>query len=388
MKKVHFFIGTAVLLSFFLHSCSKEQASEINPESTAARMNPQQGMIFTMTNAPGQNEILGYLQNSNGSLDLLSTTASGGTGSGTSLAAQGAIAFNLAESFLFAVNPGSNSISSFHIRENGTLDLLSTVPSGGTLPVSLAIHSDKLYVANAGSSTISGFKINFDGTLLPVAGSTQSLSSPGAQPGQIAFKPDGTVLLVTERATNKIAVYVIDGQGKAQPPSFYNTVGQTPTSLSFVRGAFTGGVDYMLVAHGLSGGMGASMISTYSVTTNGVLSNLFSPIPTNQTAASWVATTKDGYYSYVVNTGSNNISAFKTNGGGSLQMLFPSAGTTDLEPTDITFSANEKYVYNLNKGSHTITAYKRMNNEKLSRISTISVPPNAAGIASVNKMVY
>jgi 6-phosphogluconolactonase (cycloisomerase 2 family) len=37
--------------------------------------------------------------------------------------------------FLFAVNAGSNSVSSFRIRESG-LELVDTAPSGGSMPTS------------------------------------------------------------------------------------------------------------------------------------------------------------------------------------------------------------------------------------------------------------
>ena len=50
--------------------------------------------------------------------------------------------------FLFAVNQGSDSISTFAIQSNGHLKRLGTFYSGGTQPVSLALDGDHLYVAN------------------------------------------------------------------------------------------------------------------------------------------------------------------------------------------------------------------------------------------------
>ena len=208
MKKVNLTITVIAGLVFL--SCNKEMKDESSSTLSQSRsrstsgMGPGEGVVFTMSNSTAQNSILAYQQSSNGTLSFIGETASGGTGSGSSLSSQGALVHNFPETWLFAVNAGSNSISSFHILSDGSLALLSTVSSGGIMPVSLAIHNDWLYVVNAGSSTISGFNVNFDGTLTPIANSTQPLSGANAAPGQISFTPGGKALLVTEKATKKI----------------------------------------------------------------------------------------------------------------------------------------------------------------------------------------
>ena len=58
---------------------------------------------------------------------------------------------------LYAVNAGSNSISRFSVRKGG-LEWEATVPSGGTMPISLTVHDHLLYVLNGGAPTnITGF---------------------------------------------------------------------------------------------------------------------------------------------------------------------------------------------------------------------------------------
>ena len=52
-------------------------------------------------------------------------------------------------SCLFAVNAGSNTISSFHVRNNG-LSRVSVADSRGVFPVSLTEFANTLYVLNAG----------------------------------------------------------------------------------------------------------------------------------------------------------------------------------------------------------------------------------------------
>ena len=385
----HLNLTLAMLGGLLFISCSKEVCDEENSAlstsgtAASARINPSQGMVYTMSNGSTQNSILAYLQNSNGTLTFMGETASGGTGTGSGLGSQGALIHNFPETWLFAVNAGSNSISSFHIHSDGSLQLLSTVPSGGVRPVSLAVYNDWLYVANAGSSNVSGFNVNFDGTLSPIANSTLPLSSANADPGDIEFTPGGKALLVTEKATNKLAAFLIDPLGKTGPPTFLNTTGQ-PFALSFVRGTATG-TDFMLLPETMQSEV---RIGTYAVNGAGIMSFSQQSITTHQSGSGWVVTTNDGFNSFVSNTGSNSISSIKSGNGGSLTLAHDNASNTDSQPQDIALSGNEKYIYNISRGNHALTGYKRTNSEALSRLSTVNLPASASGLAAVNKMFY
>jgi 6-phosphogluconolactonase (cycloisomerase 2 family) len=62
--------------------------------------------------------------------------------------------------WLFAVNAGSDSIASFRIRPGQGLELVSTVPSGGSMPISLAFYNGLLYALNAGiPNNVTGFTV-------------------------------------------------------------------------------------------------------------------------------------------------------------------------------------------------------------------------------------
>src|SRR5438045_3911125 len=78
----------------------------------------------------------------------------GGAGTGTGLASQGAVQVSPDGRFLLAVDAGSDQISVLRIRDDGTLKQITggTVASGGSRPVSIAIHKDLVYVANAGDA--------------------------------------------------------------------------------------------------------------------------------------------------------------------------------------------------------------------------------------------
>ena len=90
------------------------------------------------------------------SLTAAGSVASGGLGSGSGLGSQGAVILDDHAHRLFAVNAGSDSVSSFAVTKDG-LELVDTAPSGGDLPISLTYDHGILYVLNAGTpNSISG----------------------------------------------------------------------------------------------------------------------------------------------------------------------------------------------------------------------------------------
>ena len=182
-----------------------------------------------------QNSILIYKQHANGKLSYMTTVPSGGVGTGAGLGSQGALELDKEHQWLYAVNAGDNSISSFWVHSDGSLTLAHTASSGGTTPVSLTVHKNWLYVVNSGSANICGFNIGSGGMLTKIDGSLQSLSSSSAGPGEIKFRTGGMALFVTEKATNKIAVFAVNEQGIAGAGTFNNSVGSTPYGFDFAH---------------------------------------------------------------------------------------------------------------------------------------------------------
>ena len=148
--------------------------------------------VYTESNNPaaGQNAVLAFRQNADGTLTEIGSFNTKGTGQnnfptivpglplgGLNLGPDDTSSEVVATPngrFLFAVNQGSNSVSSFRIKPNGGLELVGTFASGGVQPDSLAIAGNTLYVSNRGDSTtanpagtvvpnITGFRIGGDG---------------------------------------------------------------------------------------------------------------------------------------------------------------------------------------------------------------------------------
>ncbi|MGF2414536.1 MAG: lactonase family protein, partial [Ferruginibacter sp.] len=336
--------------------------------------------VYTLSNQASGNAVLDFTRSSNGTLTYNAAYATGGTGTGGGLGNQGAVIITEDEddNLLLAVNPGSNSISSFKIKENG-LQLRSTVSSGGMRPVSITQHQNIVYVLNAGGNgNISGFKLGNNNKLMPIANSTRALSSTAAGAAQISFVNEGKVLVITEKATNKIITYTVNEWGIAG--AMHSITSANPTPFGFDAGR-NGNV---FVSEAAGGATGASTLSSYRVYYNGVITLTDGPVSASQSAACWVVITGNGKYAYTTNTASNNISNYNINRqSGSINVNTAIAATTGMGPIDAALSNNSKYLYVLNATSHTIGAYAVANNGNLSSVQTTTgIPVGATGLAA------
>ena len=181
------------------------------PIAEAANSN---GAVYVLSNQPTGNDVLVFARHADGTLSAPVSVGTGGNGTGGGLGSQGAVVLDGSGRHLYAVNAGSNSITSFRVRPNG-LERVGVVDSGGVMPTSIAVDGDLVYVLNAGGAgLITGFTAH-DGDLEPIAGSTRPLSAAATAPAQVSFTPDGEQLIVTERATKKIDVYDVgEHEGK------------------------------------------------------------------------------------------------------------------------------------------------------------------------------
>lgn len=335
--------------------------------------------VYTLSNQVSGNAVLDYVRASDGKLTYSNAYATGGTGTGGGLGNQGAVILTEDDdNVLLAVNPGSNSISSFKVSGNG-LQLKSTVNSGGMRPVSVTQHNDIVYVLNAGGTgNISGFKLGNNNKLTPIANSERALSSSASGAAQISFVNEGKVLVITEKATNKIITYTVNEWGI--PGTMHSITSANTTPFGFDAGK-NGNI---FVSEAAGGAAGASTVSSYRVYNNGVITLTEGPVGANQSAACWVVITDNGKYAYTTNTASNNISNFNVNRNtGNLSVNTAIAATTDMGPIDAALSNNSKYLYIVNAGSHSIGAYAIANNGSLSSVQTIAgLPVGATGLAA------
>lgn len=311
------------------------------------------GAVYTLSNDIGGNAVVVFNRTGDGSLDGRRSFSTGGNGTGGGLGNQGAIALSDSGQWLLAVNPGSDSISVF-FNTGGYLFRTDVEPSGGLRPVSVTIEDDLVYVLNAGSDDVQGFRLTIYGRLQPIAGSRRGLSAVGTAPAQVEFNRDGDLLAVTEKATNKILTFAVDGDGKLGPASVTDSPSPTPFGFAFGRR------DTLLVSEAVGGAAGASTLSSYRIGADAKAVPVTTAVPSGQSAACWVTTTRDGRFAYVSNTASGNLSRYRISSGGAATLSAAVAAETGAGsgPTDMAMDRGSRFLYSLNPRNGTISAFR------------------------------
>jgi len=338
--------------------------------------------VYTMSNDPAGNQILAFGRSADGSLVPSGTfTATGGRGSGGGLGNQNGLIFDAATNRFFAVNAGDSSISMLSLTPDGTLELLSNVPSGGERPISVTVSGSVVYVLNAGvvangtAANISGFSVVGD-NLTPIANSTQPLSAPNPNPAQIQFNPDGNVLVVTEKGTNMLSTYTVEAD-VASGPTVKVSAGQTPFGFAFSANG------HAIISEAWGGQANQSSASSYSVGANGFLTTVSSALGTTRTAACWVAVAGD--YAYMANAGSSDITGFHVAPDGILTLLDADGvtGQATAAPVDEDVTDDNDFLYVVNNGSHSFSIFQIEADGSLTkRPDFIGLPSTASGIVA------
>jgi len=204
-------------------------------------------VVFVQTDNTAGNQVVAYDRAHGGSLTLANTYDTRGLGGQLSgsvvdhLASQGSLTYDQDNALLYAVNAGSNTVSVFSVRGD-QLTLRQVVGSGGTFPVSVAVHGHLVYVLNAEKGgSVQGY-VALAGHLFPLPGSNRALGlNPSATPqyvntpGQVAFSPDGSQLIVTTKANgNDIDVFSVGFFGWLSSSPVVNAEpGTVPFGISF-----------------------------------------------------------------------------------------------------------------------------------------------------------
>lgn len=322
------------------------------------------------------NQVVAYSRDENGTLEQIGVYDTGGVGenirnSGANpLASQDPLIVSKDRRFVFAVNAGSESISSFTINDDfsltpADLNVSTTGESGAQNPVALAQFEDVLYVANSGNfvdgagqeldtlpadrnrtnSSIIGFRVGDDGGLTLIPGS--ELTGVAANAGSIEFNSDGSSLIVTERRTNDIRVVTLDDDYAVLTyDSGEVRVSATPsiTAQPFGMDLYPSeNGDILLVSEGNNGATGLSGLSTYRIEENGALTGISlssgvegDPLATGFTFGCWVefVETPNGDFAYVSNTPDGVITSYAVGDEGGLTLLESLAGDAGIDGDD------------------------------------------------------
>jgi DNA-binding beta-propeller fold protein YncE len=287
------------------------------------------------------------------------------------LASQGSLGYSSNDNLLFAVNAGSNTISVFRAH-NDSLALQEVLPSGGMFPVSVTVHGNLVYVLNAeNGGSVQGYRI-VRGLVVPIFGSNRALGLDPSltpqftnTPGQVAFSPDGSQLIVTTKANgNDIDVFQVFGNGQLSAAPVVNS---EPNAVPFAATFDPAG--NLVVAET---GLGA--LVTFSLSPSGVAIEL-DAAATGQAATCWVVAVNGNLYAS--NAGSASLSQFQDTSNGILSL----EGQTSTDPgtVDAAGAADGSFLYVQTGANGIVDEFHVAANGSLSPIGSVTVAGAAGG---------
>ena len=333
--------------------------------------------VFVQTDATSGNHVVAYHRAADGALSPAGSYPTGGLGGvlGGSVvdhtASQGSLTYDPWHSLLYAVNAGSNTVSVFAVSGDH-LALRQVLSSGGTFPVSVAVHGDLVYVVNAlNGGSLQGYRV-LGSFLVPLPGSSRALGlNPAASPqftntpGQVAFTPDGSRLIVTTKANgNDIDVFDVGfGGWLSAAPVVNSEPGTVPFAITFDS------YGHLVIAEA-----GTNALATFTISGHGTLSQL-DAVGTGDAATCWVAPA--GPFLFASNAGSAAESGFTSSGGGQLTLL--GATATDAGTVDASAAAGGRFLYVQTGGAGIVDEYAVSSSGALTQIGSVTVPDAVGG---------
>ncbi len=331
--------------------------------------------VIVMNDRPTGNQVIAYSRAEDGTLTQAAVYDTGGLGGQLEgsvvdhTASQGALALDRADKLLFAVNPGSDSLSVFSVAGDA-LRLRQVLPSGGSFPVSVTESEGYVYVLNAGQGgSIRGFVLA-GGTLYPNPGARRALSLPQATPGsgeqfthtpaQIAYTPDGSRLVITTKAAGQ-SVEVFTAHTLAPVPVTTSVPGAVPFGFTFDP------AERLLITEA-----GPNALASFSLSRNNRLTAL-SVAPAEQAATCWVEAA-DGYY-YASNAGSASVTGFSEQPGGAVTRL----GNTSTHGGTVDAASVGSFLYVQGGAEGTLDEYQVQPGGALKSIGSLVVPEAVGG---------
>jgi 6-phosphogluconolactonase len=375
---------TTVRLATPASSTNAAPATGGPPAGSGASGLPGAGFVFSQSNNPKANSVYVFKRMPGGQISLLETVNTGGRGSSAQqpfglplVDSADSVVVSPNDTLLFVVNSGDNTVSSFRVGTGG-ITLADTKPSGGILPVSLAVHGNVLYVLDGLSGDIMGYHYSTTGTLTPIVGSAQALSvvGPNGVAADIGFNPSGNWLLVTMRyppltkgtsgQPGLIDTFSVQADGSVGPA--IQTTAATPFPFGFRF--LPNGIMVDTSAGRVSttnnsppplgdGSQINGSLQTYTIASNGKLTPI-SNAASGGRAACWVALTPDNRYAFVTNTlsataahpapaapigtGRSALTRYAVTSNGDLTFL-GNVNTGPGTPTDVAVSPDGNYLY-------------------------------------------
>ena len=304
------------------------------------------GAVYVQTNA-APNEVIAFRRGADGSLERIGSVATGGEGDATPhLQSQGSVTLTGDGQYLLVTNAASDDLSVFSVPADGSIELRDHVHSGDT-PRSVTEHGGLVVVLNTGEPGLASFRLHSD-SIEPVAGGNQALAASDADPAQVAFSPDGSMVVITERGTDSIVTYGVAPDGTFGDSSTIASEGPTPYGFAFTSGGT------LIVTEAFGAQKGAAAASSYAIE-GGSLVARTSSVGNGRSEICWALVTPDDRFAFTTNFADGAVSRYAIAADGSLSLEDATAGisvdgTPGLRDEDITGDGRFLYAIDADGG--------------------------------------
>src|SRR5215211_5638673 len=304
------------------------------------------GDVYVQTNS-APNEVIAFHRADDGSLDRIGSVATGGEGDGTPhLQSQGSATLTGDGRHLLVTNAASDDLSVFSVAADGSIELRERVHTGST-PRSVAERDGLVVVLNTGELGLVSFRLNAEG-IERVEGGDQGLDTSDADPAQVAFSPDGSMVVITQRGTDSIVTYQITSDGSFGASSEIASEGPTPYGFAFTSGGT------LVVTEAFGAEKGAAAASSYALE-DGSLVVRTSSVGNGRSEICWAVITPDDRFAFTTNFADGAVSRYAIASDGSLSLEDATAGISvdgmpGLRDEDITSDGRFLYAIDADGG--------------------------------------
>jgi 6-phosphogluconolactonase len=335
------------------------------------------GAVYVQTNA-APNEVIAFRRAEDGSLDRIGSVATGGGGDGSPhLQSQGSVTLTGDGQYLLVTNAATDDLSVFSVAADGSIELRERVHTGAT-PRSVAEHDGLVVVLNTGEPGIASFRLHADG-IARMEGGDQALDASDADPAQVTFSPDGSMVVITERGTDSIVTYELTAEGTFGASSEIPSEGPTPYGFAFTSGGT------LIVTEAFRAEKGAAAASSYALE-DGSLVVRTSSVGNGRSEICWVVVTPNDRFAFTTNFADGAVSRYAIAPDGSLSLEDATAGiSVDGKPglRDEDLSSDGLFLYAIDADGGSIYGWSVEAEGTLEPIgSWDGLPATVAGLAA------
>jgi 6-phosphogluconolactonase (cycloisomerase 2 family) len=335
------------------------------------------GTVYVQTNER-ENRLVAFRRSEDGTLAPLGGYPTGGSGDAKPhLTSQGSVVLTGDGRHLLLTNAASDDVSLFAL--GGDEPRLVGTTSTGPAPKSVSERDGVVFVLNTGKPSVVGFRVG-QGGLEPIAGAEQSLSSPGADPAQVSFTPDGRHLVVTERGSDSIVVFAVASDGRLGEMRVTPSSGPTPYGF-----AFTPDGTRLVVTEAFRAEKGAAAASSYRAS-GSELAPVTRSLGNGRSEICWAVVTSDGRFVFTTNFADGAVSRYAIDEDGALRLEDATAGLTQdgrAGLRDEVLTGDGRYLYAIDADAERLYGWAVGADGILSPIGDwAGVPATVAGLAA------